>query len=58
MANLIKILLVEDDPNDVELTLSALTENHIAGDDEEAWITSFAGDLTGRERPASRRSCC
>ncbi len=30
MANLAKILLVEDDPNDVELTLSALKENHIA----------------------------
>ena len=32
MTNLIKILLVEDDPNDVELTLSALRENHIAND--------------------------
>jgi CheY-like chemotaxis protein len=30
MANLAKILLVEDDPNDVELTLSALEENRIA----------------------------
>ena len=30
MANLAKILLVEDDPNDVELTLSALAENRIA----------------------------
>ena len=30
MANLTKILLVEDDPNDVELTFSALRENHIA----------------------------
>ena len=29
---MIKILLVEDDPNDVELTLSALRENHIAND--------------------------
>jgi two-component system, response regulator len=26
----VEILLVEDDPNDVELTLSALKENHIA----------------------------
>ena len=32
MANLAKILLVEDDPNDVELTLSALRQNHIAND--------------------------
>jgi CheY-like chemotaxis protein len=30
VANLTKILLVEDDPNDVELTLSALRGNHIA----------------------------
>ena len=30
MANLARILLVEDDPNDVELTLSALRENHLA----------------------------
>jgi CheY-like chemotaxis protein len=27
-----KILLVEDDPNDVELTLSALAENHLANE--------------------------
>jgi len=32
VTKLIKILLVEDDPNDVELTLSALRENHIAND--------------------------
>ena len=42
MANLAEILLVEDDPNDVELTLSALKENRIvngiivARDGEEA----------------------
>ncbi len=30
MARLAEILLVEDDPNDVELTLSALKENRIA----------------------------
>jgi DNA-binding response OmpR family regulator len=30
MTNLGKILLVEDDPNDVELTLTALAENHLA----------------------------
>ena len=29
MAEPSKILLVEDDPHDVELTLSALTENHL-----------------------------
>ena len=32
MIKFVKILLVEDDPNDVELTLSALRENHIAND--------------------------
>lgn len=30
MGNLGKILLVEDDPNDVELTLMALAESHLA----------------------------
>jgi CheY-like chemotaxis protein len=32
MANPDRILLVEDDPNDVELTLSALTENGLANE--------------------------
>jgi CheY-like chemotaxis protein len=32
MGNPGKILLVEDDPNDVELTLSALAENHLANE--------------------------
>ena len=32
MATASKILLVEDDPNDVELTLSALTGNHLANE--------------------------
>src|SRR5918997_1734105 len=32
MAKLGRILLVEDDPNDVELTLSALSENHLANE--------------------------
>ena len=42
MMNEIEILLVEDDPNDVELTLRVLRKNnlankiHIAGDGEEA----------------------
>ena len=30
MTKFVKILLVEDDPNDVALTLSPLRENHIA----------------------------
>ncbi len=32
MAEPAKILLVEDDPHDVELTLSALTENHLTNE--------------------------
>jgi CheY-like chemotaxis protein len=32
MAELKRILLVEDSPNDVELTLSALSENHLANE--------------------------
>ncbi|HEX8833337.1 MAG TPA: response regulator [Abditibacteriaceae bacterium] len=32
MAELKRILLVEDSPNDVELTLSALAENHLANE--------------------------
>ena len=32
MAKPSKILLVEDDPYDVELTLSALTENHLTNE--------------------------
>lgn len=32
MDNLGKILLVEDDPNDVELTVIALTENYLANE--------------------------
>lgn len=32
MAELKRILLVEDSPNDIELTLSALSENHLANE--------------------------
>ena len=32
MAKVGEILLVEDDPNDVELTLTALTENHLTNE--------------------------
>jgi CheY-like chemotaxis protein len=32
MAEPSKILLVEDDPHDVELTRSALTENHLTNE--------------------------
>jgi hypothetical protein len=48
-----KILLVEDDPYDVELTLSALTENHLTNEivvtrvGRRRWILSVsAGGLS------------
>ena len=46
MAKPSKILLVEDDPHDVELTLSALTENHLTNEivvarPEEAQLVSL-----------------
>jgi len=57
----VEILLVEDNPNDVELTLHALKKNNfannifVAGDGEEALDFIFArGKYTGRdinERP-------
>jgi CheY-like chemotaxis protein len=56
MTNLGKILLVEDDPNDVELTLTALDENHLANevvvarDGEEALDYLYRrGTYTSRE---------
>jgi CheY-like chemotaxis protein len=61
VANLTKILLVEDDPNDVELTFSALRENHIANgvivarDGEEALDYLFRRGLTSRENLVSWR---
>ena len=52
-----KILLVEDDPNDVELTLSALAENHLANevlvarDGEEALdYLYYQGGYESREK--------
>ncbi len=62
MTNLGKILLVEDDPNDVELTLTALDENHLANevvvarDGEEALDYTFTvGESTPRGRRETRR---
>jgi CheY-like chemotaxis protein len=56
MANPGRILLVEDDPNDVELTLSALSESHLANevvvvrDGEEALDYLYRrGAYTSRE---------
>jgi CheY-like chemotaxis protein len=56
-----KILLVEDDPHDVELTLTALTENHltneivVARDGAEALDYLHRRGPTGRERRGIRR---
>ena len=53
-----RILLVEDDLNDVELTLSALAENHLANevlvarDGEEALDYLYRRGLAGREKKA------
>jgi CheY-like chemotaxis protein len=61
MSTLGRILLVEDDPNDVELTLTALEEYNLAnevvvvGDGEQALdYLHCRGDFTGRleENPA------
>ena len=56
MAKTGKILLVEDDPNDAELTLAALTENHltnevvVARDGAEALDYLYRrGDYVSRE---------
>jgi two-component system, response regulator len=53
---LVEILLVEDNPNDVELTLHALEKNHVSNlvhvvrDGAEALDFLFAtGDYTGRD---------
>jgi CheY-like chemotaxis protein len=57
VANSVEILLVEDNPSDLELTLRALSEHHlcnsihVARDGEEALNFIF-----GREQFASRRA--
>jgi CheY-like chemotaxis protein len=61
MAKPSKILLVEDDPHDVELTLSALTENHLTNeivvvrDGAEALDYLYRRGPMGRERRGTRR---
>lgn len=54
----VEILLVEDDPNDVELTLHALTANHIANHVEVARDGAEALEfLLGDGRHADRGAC-
>ncbi len=58
------ILLAEDDPGDVELTLAALEENHLANKVARGktvrrpWIISIAGENLKRAREAIPFSCC
>jgi len=55
----IDILLVEDDPGDVELTLHALREEHVgnriqvAATEKRHWISSSAGARTASETPTA-----
>jgi CheY-like chemotaxis protein len=59
-----RILLVEDDPNDVELTLSALRESHLANevvvarDGEEALDYLYRRGPTPPGRRNTRSLCC
>ena len=46
MAELKPILLVEDSPNDVELTLAALAENHLANEVVVVRDPDYANDYT------------
>ena len=50
MATLGRILIVEDDPNDVELTLTALSEYNLANE------VVIARD--GQRKPCGRRPIC
>ena len=65
MASLKPILLVEDNPNDIELTLAALRTSQLANeivicrDGAEALDYLYRrGPLRDRASPATRRWCC
>ena len=59
-----RILMVEDDPQDVELTLTALGEYNLAnevvvtGDGKRPWTIFIAGETSGAYQRESRRPCC
>ena len=59
-----RILIVEDDPRDVELTLTALEEYNLANevvvtrDGEEALDYLFAGEVSRCGAARIPRSCC
>lgn len=57
METLKRILLVEDDPRDVELTLSALAEHHIANEVAVARDGVEALDYLYRREAFARRPC-
>ncbi len=56
-----RILIVEDDPNDVELTLTALTwqmRSWLPATDNKLWTTSTAGGNSTCAPPTIPLSCC
>ena len=64
MTELGRILMVEDDPSDVELTLTALAEYNLANevvvtrDGAEALDYLFCQGTSRREPAITQRSCC
>jgi hypothetical protein len=64
MSELARILLVEDDPRDVELTLTALGEYNLANEvslpatEKKPWITSIVEASSALAPTTTPRSCC
>jgi CheY-like chemotaxis protein len=64
MTALGRILLVEDDPNDVELTLTALTDHNLANevvvtrDGQQALDYLYCRGNSTRAPPTIPPSCC
>ena len=64
MTPLGRILIVEDDPNDVELTLTALTDYNLAnevvvtGDGQQALDYLYCRGNSARAQPTIPLSCC
>ena len=64
MSNFGRILMVEDDPKDVELTLTALDDYKLANevvvtrDGKRPWITSIAAENSRRVQVITPPSCC
>jgi len=64
MTGLGRILIVEDDPNDVELTLTALAEYNLANevvitrDGQQALDYLYVGENFTLAQTTTLRSCC